>query len=335
MSKLIQLPNIIRGGRYRDIVLDGPVFRVQGFFTVELIDAKTQIVKRRLEFPNMIVNSGLDILGSSSSSDICSTAPYMAVGTGTTAPAAGQTSLVAEISPSSTHRTVNGAGFAEVLGSGVSYSYWYRRNVRLFLEAQANGNLTEVGIFSLSSGGTMYVRQLFLDGALAPTTITKTSADQLRVTYEFRLYPPTADVTQSAFAISGTNYDIVTRAVGIANNDYWGKSGVNGIMVTNLGPKNMMAQESQTLLAQTATASGYTVASTDTVAAYVNGNYYRELTTVFDSGIANFATGIGTVFSSGAASNRAMYQHQFTGKLLKDNTKKLTLTMRYTWARYP
>ncbi len=334
MSKLIHLPNIIRGGRYRDAFIDGPVFRVQGWFTVELIDAKTQVVKRRLEFPNMIVNGGLDILGNGSVASIASTAPYMAVGTGNTAPAAGQTGLVAEISPAATHRTVNGGGFAEVLGSGVSYSYWYRRNVRLFLEAQANGNLTEVGIFSLVSGGTMFVRQLFLDALLAPTTITKTSADQLRVTYEFRLYPPTADVTQATFAISGTNYDIVTRAVGIGANDYWGVSGVNGIMASTLVPSAMSCYESNTLLAQTATAAAQVAASSDTPAAYVPGNYYGEVTSVFDSGIANFATGIGSVFS-GKVSNRSLYQHKFTGKLLKDNTKKLTLTMRYTWARYP
>jgi len=57
---------------------------IEGWFTVELIHARTGLVKRRLRFRNLITNAGLNALGSGTR--IGSLIQYLAVGTGSNEP---------------------------------------------------------------------------------------------------------------------------------------------------------------------------------------------------------------------------------------------------------
>src|SRR5689334_18541550 len=108
---------------------------IQGFFTVELIEAATGRVKRRLEFKNLITNAGLDALNNTSVDTLINS--YMGVGTNATAPANTDTALGAEITPASSNRSNSTGGIAEVFGAGPSNAYWYRKITRLFVETQA------------------------------------------------------------------------------------------------------------------------------------------------------------------------------------------------------
>src|SRR5690606_34956817 len=94
---------------------------------------------------------------------------------------------------------------------------------RVFTEDQANGNLAELGFFSSSEGGTMWNRQLFRDELGNPTAITKTNEDQLRVRYEYRIYPPWDDVVQE-IEVNGVPTEVVNRPQLVGNSGTWGSA---------------------------------------------------------------------------------------------------------------
>ncbi len=331
---LIYVPKTI------EIPVEAPRLRFRGFFTVELIDAKSGLIKRVLHFENLITNAGLDRIGANNI-QLRNMLAYMGVGTGSTAPANTDTALVAEISPTTTHRTNSNGGIVDVIASGASFTYWSVKRVRLFLEAQANGNLTEVGWFDVNSGGTMWTRQLFKDGGGTPTTIVKTSSDQLRVTYELRVYPPTSDVVNTV-TISGTMYTYTIRASEIDDQSTWGGmgSGILGILgdFTNTTRINR-AFETDTLGTTSGSPAGSPAdADSTSLSSYSSSNYFLDSTSVWEPTSANFATGIGSMKVWGAnpsAAQNQIFQVSFSPKFAKDNTKRLTITERRSWGRYP
>lgn len=120
-------------------------------------------VKDERRFRNLIVTSGKNLLAAILGAS--GTKPsHLAVGTGTTAPAAGQTALVSEIGTrvSLTH-------------SNPSSNVW--RMVGTFGPGNATGAITEAGLFNASSGGTMFARQTF-------AVINKDENDSLEITWE-------------------------------------------------------------------------------------------------------------------------------------------------------
>lgn len=332
-----EAPNIIRGGRTREFEIASPRIGVSGYYKAELIRGGKVI--GTWEGENLITNAGLDAIVPFSGTSVLSMLSHMAVGTNSTAPANTDTALGAEISPSSSNRTNANGSIADVTGAGASNAYLYLRRVRLFTETQGNGNLTELGWFTASTGGTMFSRMLFKDGGGTPTTITKTSSDQLRVTYEYRIYPP-ADIV-STVTISAVSYDYRMRAVTLITNGGWPVVNTGtGAMGGNITEATCGAQESNTAPSATTDVSpGYngtnTARTSFTAASYTNGTFLRDATIVWDPGIANFATGIGAILLSLSSNGRAAFWLGFTTtKLPKDNTKRLTLNVRYTWGRH-
>src|SRR5690606_11810156 len=177
-APMLNLRRYVEVGTVRNAVM------VEGYFTVELIHARTGLVKRRLHFRNLITNAGLDALAGGTG--ISSLINYLAVGTGSSEPNYTDTTLNAEVA-----RTNSTGGFADsdaMVGSGDLVEYWRRIRTRVFGQNEANGNLAELGFFSAAQGGTMWNRQLFRDELGNPTAITKTNEDQLRVRYEYRVY---------------------------------------------------------------------------------------------------------------------------------------------------
>lgn len=325
---------------------------LKGFFTVDLIEAATGRVKRHLEFENLITDAGLDALNNTTIGTLIGgsgTNAFMGVGTSSTAPANGQTALVAEIAPSSSNRTNSNGGIAEVFGSGAAFAYWFRKITYNFVETQGNGNLTELGIFSAVTGGVMFCRQLFKDAGGVPTTIVKTSADQLRVTYEIRFYSPTPDVVVNPLTIAAINYVATTRAIHLDNGRSWGHDGGNfsvlvGFKGDNANSVNAInATDLDVLVANTGANPGGTLFTPTSVAkgAYVNGTFLLDYTVIWDPGVANPVGGIGGIVmtaelsGSTVSSIKCQFQMKFAPKLPKDNTKRLTLVLRLSWGRGP
>jgi hypothetical protein len=304
---------------------------LEGWFTVELIDAKTKRVKRKLRFKNTITDAGMNGIGNGTSIGTLLTS--LAVGTGSTAPAVGQTSLVSEID-----RTNSTGGTSDVYNSGSGFAYWYGQRVRLFVEAEANGNLTELGFFSSTTdlSGTMFNRQLFKDDLGNAVTITKTSGEQLKVTFEWRVYMDQSANAQT-ISISGVSTDLSHRAYDVDSSSAWGSTFLQNFGVFTGGNSVGYAWESQTMPSTTALQTGSPVlASSSTVQAYTNGNFYRDIEYKWEPAVANFTLGIGTITTGviGSSSANLSFITTFNPRVAKDNTKRFTIINRYSWARH-
>src|SRR5690606_39696105 len=239
--------------RYVEVGAVRHAIAVEGYFTVELIHARTGLVKRRLHFRNLITNAGLDALAGGT--QISSLINYLAVGTGSSEPNYTDTILNAEI-----ERTNSNGGFDDSdasVGSGSLVEYWRRIRTRVFAQNQANGNLAELGFFSSSQGGTMWNRQLFRDELGNPTAITKTNEDQLRVTYEYRIYPPWDDLVQE-IEVNGVTTEVVNRPQLVASSGNWGSFGGRSALniLGSVGPLLLAAYETHTLPARNSYPSG-------------------------------------------------------------------------------
>lgn len=96
--------------------------------------------------------------------------PYIAVGTNATAPVVGNTALGAEIT---------GVGNSRALGALISsLNTW--TNQATFAPGNCTATITEAGLFSASSAGTMFARQTF-------TPYIKTITDTLIIIWTITL----------------------------------------------------------------------------------------------------------------------------------------------------
>lgn len=325
--------------RDRVVEIEAPRVGFEGIVTVQLgrnlrAGDKNPLILREWQFKNLIVDAGIDQIMNGSTA-INQMLGYLAVGTNSTAPAASDTGLGAEVT-----RVNSNGGFADTVGDGASFEYRWLKRTRLFLEAEGNGNLTECGFFKNAAGAPMWMRQLFKDSGGTPTTIIKTAADQLRVIYELRVYPPNSDVA-GTIAISATNYDYVHRAAE-ADNIMWTLDTIQnfaGNVWFAANSTSGAALETQTLGSRTQAPSGTAeVTSSVSYSAYVNGNFYRDATHIWEPSKGNFTLGVGATtlnFRGDSANTQPQFQTSWTPRFSKDNTKRLTLVTRVTMSRYP
>lgn len=124
---------------------------------VEEHDAETGVLLRAQEKRNLVVDAGLNLIRDLLDGDAVAGLTHMAVGTGSTAAAAAQTALVAEVARGAVTQRISNAK---------------QLIVRYFLPSTlGNGStLAEVGILNAASTGTMFAR------AVLASTIAKTSS---------------------------------------------------------------------------------------------------------------------------------------------------------------
>lgn len=178
---------------------------LKGWMRYELVD-RFGIIVRAGRMPNMILDQGLDQIASQSllyvndAGGVPATwfpiISYGAVGTGSTAPAASQTALDAELARTVTSYT------SDTMTRPSNGTYHLTRHIE-FGYSEANGNLTEWGFsYSASAGGNLFNRALFLDGGGSPTTVTKTSSYKLRIIYTLELALSPTSMTAGSFAVT-------------------------------------------------------------------------------------------------------------------------------------
>ena len=194
-----------------------------GLCKVELIDGKTGEVKEHYEFPNVIVSNGLDQMGAGNilMSDFFDT---LYVGTGSTTPSPSDVALEDPVGSTDSDGGFGGtSGYVTGADHGVfglGNPYHFATRVRVFNENEVNFGLTELG-FSESVG--LLNRALFKDNSGTPVTINKTPTDQLKITYEMRMYPPTTHFSGSfVMANSDVTHSWTASAVDIDNSETWG-----------------------------------------------------------------------------------------------------------------
>lgn len=113
------------------------------------------------EIPNLVVTAGKNWVADRMN-DANTVMTHMAVGTGTTAAAAGQTTLVSEAARGALTSTT-------VTNNAIAY-------VETFAAGTGTGALTEAGIFDAASGGDMLCRTVF-------SVVNKGSADAMTITW--------------------------------------------------------------------------------------------------------------------------------------------------------
>jgi hypothetical protein len=312
--------------RTPEALLAMPDVGISGRFTIELVHARTGGVARRHEFNNLVVNAGLDVLGTGS---LDSAIAYCAVGTGSTPPTENDVGLEAELT-----RTNNAGGFSDSSGSAPSYAYYWRRRTRVFTQAQANGNLTEIGFFKNATGAPMWCRQLIRDSAGNPTTITKTSEYELRVVYEWRVYPPAGDVPGTV-TVNGATVATTTRAIRL-NEMGWTDSPANlGVYDTY---QSYVTVRETTQPGNLGGNSAWALGTLD--AGYAPGSLYRDSTVVLGASAANWTGGVGSfegfahVYWQYGANVYYRFHTALATPIMKTATQKLTLVQRMSWARH-
>jgi len=135
--------------------------KVKGQLSILLID-EMGVVKDERDLDNLVVTAGKGYIASRMKDATATAMSHMAIGTGTTAAAAGQTALVTEANRQALTST-------NVSGGQITYS-------STFGNGQGTGALTEAAILNASSGGTMLCRTVF-------SVINKGANDTLAITW--------------------------------------------------------------------------------------------------------------------------------------------------------
>ena len=140
--------------------------KLRGDVAIVLKD-KDGNIKDTREITNLVVNTGLTFICSRMAGTSAGVMSHMAVGSGTTAAAAGQTDLVSIL------------GSREALDS-TSASSNTITFVSSFEAGEGTGAITESAIFNASSGGTMLARVTF-------AAVNKAAADTMSITHTITL----------------------------------------------------------------------------------------------------------------------------------------------------
>ena len=127
-----------------------------------VVKDKNGAVKETREVENLVVTSGLQYIASRMANTDSGVMSHMALGSGTTAAAAGDTALGSELGRVAfTSDTVTGAQIVYVAA---------------FDPGTATGAVTEAGIFNAASAGTMLCRTVF-------DVVNKAADDSLTITW--------------------------------------------------------------------------------------------------------------------------------------------------------
>lgn len=273
--------------------------------------------------PNLVLDAGLNRIGSGLGGmfNVC------AVGTGTTTPANSQTTLVAQVAfQSETSSAVVNLGSATYAGQ---YTAMY-----VFAQGAVVGNIGEMGV-GWDSTVHLFSRSLIVDGSGTPITITVISLDQLTVYYRLTNIPVITDLSSSV-TLSGTPYPYVGRLANATtffnasqSFDDWNVPVISGLAypaACTIGAITSVPSGTSTDLAVSVAAATYT-----------NGNFYCDSTLTVSPTGGNAAGGIGGMLivfgNSSVPISCGQWQYVFSTAIPKDNTKTLTLTMRYSWGR--
>lgn len=138
---------------------------IRGRIRFVLRDERNGRIKLDRTVDNLVVNAGRQAIIDRLQGNTPAVADYIAIGTGTTAAAAADTTLETEV--------------ARAQGTLSQPDAHTDRCVYTFPAGTGTGTITEAGRLNASSGGTLMGR------ALLGTAAVKTAADSLQITYDF------------------------------------------------------------------------------------------------------------------------------------------------------
>lgn len=130
--------------------------KMTGHLTISLNDEVVQ------EVPNLVVTDGKEFVAARMKDATVSAMSHMAIGTGSTAAAAGDTALGSEADRNALTAT-------SVSGAAVTYTC-------TFAAGEGTGAITEAGLFNASSAGDMLCRTVF-------AVVNKGASDQMTISW--------------------------------------------------------------------------------------------------------------------------------------------------------
>lgn len=139
--------------------------KATGRLAIAVIDASGNVKDTR-EVDNLVVTAGLGYIASRMAAATATVMSHMAIGSGSTAAAAAQASLISELGRAALTST-------NVTGSQVQY-------VSTFGPGVGTGAVTEAGIFNGASSGTMLCRTVF-------SVVNKDAGDTMTITWTVTL----------------------------------------------------------------------------------------------------------------------------------------------------
>lgn len=281
-------------------------------------------------FYNLITDSGLNYIISRANSsyydyNLNTVSRYCRVGTSSTTPTVSDTTLGSQTGSASPAGTVT---------NSVQYTttpyYSNHQQVYTFAVGAVSGNLTEIGFFSDSTGGTMWSRALIKDSGGNPTTLTLLPTEQLKVTYTVRRYIPASQTGSFILNTNGTNSTInytITPA-NILNNErgycnLWGDD------------PPIFLYETQTLGPITGGPSGTEVNVTGFASPYTSNSFEINSSYTVPTTSGNFATGIGSMLlgNYSRAATGTIYQCSFSPKIMKTSSQTLGISIKLSCGR--
>lgn len=266
------------------------------------------------EFDNLILNVGLDMIGNGINPSWCQ------VGTGSTPPANGDTSLQSRI-----------ASTSSVQSSTVSYNaspeYGQRITTWRFAAGVAAGNLTEIAVAG-GSVSPLFSRALILDSGGTPTTITILSTEVLDATYVMRIQPPAADATFNGVVIGAQTFNgVIVRPANVGN---W-QSILSTFFSSSLWGTGSVTAYDGNISTRAVQPTGNSAAASAVAGNYSNGSYTRQITASWGLTGANFANGVKAFFSN---SGPGYYQYSLNGaNIPKTANDTLSVTFNISWGR--
>lgn len=282
----------------------------EGYYKIEAVKADGS---RRLLadwFPNLILNAGLDFMGNSGTYlDWCQ------VGSGSTEPAATQTTLASRVAGTN-NRT------SQTAANSGSVPFFARQTITFrFPAGAATGVLAEVGVGSETSG-SLFSRALILDALGTPTTITVLADESLDVTYELRMYV-WATESSGIISLNGTSHDVIQKSA---------RAGDWSLAPRSAGASPEVSAYTGAVSALTSgSPSGSFISLADIAAAsYVGGSYSRTINITAGLNQFNDASGIGAIL---VRAGWGFWQIGFTPNVMKTSGDILTLQVRHSWGR--
>lgn len=333
----------------------------EGYFHVVLRNTKTNEIKYSGSFKNVLTDRFMNLLGAGSGS-VTSLFSALAVGSGSTTPSGTDLTLAGEFGVRTTNNGSVGDGYGFSSGSLPSGSFWTLRRTRYFSDTQSPGTISEFGWWTSTSGGSLVCRSLIRDPVTgAPTSIVKTSDDELLVTYDFRAIVPTTTSSIST-TFGPTTHSVTALPIRVdgafgAGSDFgigWvsflERFGSNwGIFCkthssVNTGSANPLGGPS--FATWPVPQSGYpTFGGSEgfpdvaTLATYTGSTYYRDVSYIIRA--SNSAVNAGgsingmtfAPYNGGNVSQAPPWLIHFSPSVPKPDTHQIKFTIRYAWYR--
>jgi hypothetical protein len=158
---LLVVTTLTKPRSYKERKMFNDIVKMKGELRITVTNPEGN-VKHEVVVPNLVVTAGKNFIASRMEGTSSNVMSHMAIGTGTTAAAVGDTALETQagrVALTSTTVTTNSVAYVATFPAGTG-----------------TGAITEAGIFNASSGGTMLCRTVF-------SVINKGAADTLGITW--------------------------------------------------------------------------------------------------------------------------------------------------------